>query len=122
MPSGSSVREGGESDGGEPPSEVTDASPMDTGKSRDCSRVVCLVVAVSDRGMSLMEGNHPLITDASPMDTGRSRDCSRVMCLVVAVSEKGVSLMEGNHPLRSQMPHLWTQVSPEIVAGLCAQW
>ena len=81
MPSGSSVREGGESDGGEPPSEVTDASPMDTGRSRDCSRVVCLVVAVSDRGMSLMEGNHPL---------------------------------------RLQMPHLWTQVSPEIVAGLCA--
>ena len=48
MPSGSSVRQRDESDGGEPPSEVTDASPMDTGKSRDCSRVVCLVVAVSD--------------------------------------------------------------------------
>ena len=83
MPSGSSARQRDGSDGGEPPSEVTDDSPMDTGKSRDCSRVVCPVLAVPDRGMSLMEGNHPL---------------------------------------RSQMTHLWTQVSPEIVAGLCAQW
>ena len=83
MPSGSSARQRDESDGGEPPSEVTDASPM---------------------------------------DTGRSRDCSRVVCLVVAVSEKGMSLMEGNHPPWSQMTHLWIQVSPEIVAGLCAQW